>query len=193
MPGYSLRVRYDGHTSRSLVLAKKGYTSVALDRLANEWERVAPGVHELVVFARDQRGIVPMSSGTPAAQVCRFELTPDGAVRRLDARDRLLLFSPEGTLHGVKEPVLMQVGGRAKDGWVQLRLDRPDGGSEVHDLSLAPATKWATRGLFEVAPLQSGDYAFVLMAAPTTRGADATETQGYVQRLSVNRESAGGE
>lgn len=193
--GYALRARYDGHTSRSLVLARRGRTQLPLEALANEWAPLSVGVHELVVFARDQRGVVPRTPrGALAFEVCRFEIAEDGAIRSSNRATPAVLLSPEGTLHGAaSEATLMQVGG-ALGGWVQLRIGRPDGGAEVHELNLDLAGVASHAGLFELAPLQNGDYTLVLLP-DSTRG-EATlahSALGYVQRLTVNREGTGAE
>lgn len=174
--GYDLRLRFDAHTSRSLVLAKRGHTEVALSSLANEWDVLTPGVHELVLFARDVRGVVPTGpSGALAYDVCRFSVSEAGRVQALPEQGSTwVLLGPEGTRHGsVAEAAWVQVAGPAPDGAPPpLEVRRPDGGRELHDVG---------RGLFEVSPLQNGDYWFGLAAS----GNGGRER---ALRLSVNRE-----
>ncbi len=191
--GYTLRARYDGHTSRSLVLAKKGRTQLELDSLSNAWSPVTPGAHELVVFARDEHGVVPLTEqGGVAFDTCRFHIDRSGAVNRVVRHDQPVLLSPEGTLHGSASDVaLMQLGARESLGRMQVHVTRPDSGTETHLLDAtgrdggSPST-----ALFEVAPLQNGDYTFALskVAGSTDRGASGT---AHALRISVNHESFG--
>lgn len=202
--GYDLRVRYDAHTSRSLVLAKRGHTELALSGLANEWASLAPGVHELVLFARDARGVVPVTpSGDLAYDACRFSISETGRVQALPGqRSEVVLLGPEGTRHGsAAEAAWVQVAGKTSGARVEttvvggeiaersatvarpatavLEVRRPDGGSESHDI---------TAGLFEVSPLQNGDYWFGLTAIPSPNAERAGGDLERSLRLSVNRE-----
>lgn len=201
--GYELRVRYDAHTSRSLVLAKRGHTELGLSSLGNEWAALTPGVHELVLFARDARGVVPVTAtGDLAYDVCRFSVSEAGRVKVLPGqRSEMVLLGPEGTRHGAAaEAAWVQVASKAPAansgtaggseaavsfgtavnlGTAVLEVRRPDGGSEAHDI---------TAGLFEVSPLQSGDYWFALATAPDRNRAQVGSDIERVLRLSVNRE-----
>lgn len=192
--GYSLRARLDGHTSRSLVLARKGHTVLPLEQLSNEWVPVTAGDHELVVFVRDRRGVVPVDSdGNLVFDRCRFTISEAGSVVvRPPPAEGLLLLSPEGTLHGDDaHSTLLQVAGNSPSGRGDLQIERPDGGFEVHELDLAGSAISSRNVRFDVAGLQNGDYAFsVRSISPRDhRQASQGSTQS-VHRISVNREAS---
>jgi hypothetical protein len=196
--GFSLRVRLDGHTSRSLVLAKRGQTEIPLEVLSNEWTKVTPGVHEVVVFATDQRGVVPQNAdGRLALDRCRFEIDANGAITLTkDEPAGPLLLSPEGTLHGLASDVpLLQVAGGSPREVVELRIERPDGGTEVHELELTQANPAESpHALFDVTGLQNGDYTFVASTASAygyAKPRGGVRTSGHAHRVNVNRERVG--
>jgi hypothetical protein len=156
------------------------------------------GVHELVVFARDERGVVPRSAGGELAfDRCRFEIDGDGAVRLpTDVVETAVLLSPEGTLHGaVSDPALLQVAGGSLQGITALQIERPDGGAEVHELSVAQDTA-SPHALYDVSGLQNGDYAFALLPPSNASSfggvrAGGSEPPLTRHRFTVNREHAG--
>lgn len=188
---YDLRLRYDGHHSRAVVLARRGQTQESLSNLMDEWSDVAEGLHELVVFARDDKGVVPVTpDGQFAYATCRFEVDARGLVRILPPRESnhdLVLLGPEGTLHGqAGDAAVLQVGGELGKGHPRLSVERPDGGREVHEL---------TQNSLELTPLASGDYRFVLFDGETNAGGSQLgtgrrtgRTLGYAQSITVNRE-----
>lgn len=192
---YTLRARLDDHTSRPLVLGKKGRTEIALETLSNEWSAITPGVHEVVVFARDKHGVVPHGpDGALAFDRCRFEIAADGSVAAPSRQDASsVMFSPEGTLHGAaSDPAWLQVAVASETELPQLRIERPDGGEEVHELR---SERLATcrHGLFEVGGLQNGDYTFSLVLPVRGERVSPEPARVHAHRISVNRERAGTE
>lgn len=190
-PGYRLRVRLDGHTSRRLSVAHQRKTVLSLEALANEWAALGPGPHEVVVFARGDDGLVPATAtGELAMQVCRFQIGSRGEVSVLSSNAAAVLLQPEGTLYGPDAvSAVVQVGStRTAEGGtfsstaqgvnLELVVRRPDGGSESHA---------ASAGAFLVAPLTAGDYGFRLVS-PDAPEQSAPAALGYLQWITVNPE-----
>lgn len=194
--GYTLYARYDGHTPRSLMTGRSAPTEVPLSALSNEWADVEPGVHEVVVFAADAHGTVPRTSdGRWAVSGCRFRVTSNGQVEEVSQHGHpaYSFILTRGTLHGAKQTNAQVVTwgserhgahadrrARLPDAPVTVRVGRPDGGYEVHELLPGP---------FELAPLQPGDYTFTLHTSePKTATIAEAPALGYEQRLIINPE-----
>lgn len=194
--GYTLYARYDGHTPRSLLTERSSPTEVPLTALRNEWTEVESGVHEVVLFAADANGIVPRTSqGRWAVSGCRFRVSPNGDVEevRQHAHPAYSFILSRTTLHGAKQTTAQIVTwwddrqgskrvqpGSLQEAPVTVRMGRPDGGYEEHDLMPGP---------FTLAPLQPGDYTFTLHASkPKTASIANAPALGYEQRLIVNPE-----
>lgn len=191
VPGFALFLRYDGYLARPVPpLSSKTDKSSAvreidLKSLMDEWGELSDGKHRLVAFAagtEDQR-VPETAAGRPALSICDIEVS-DGQAAELSTGDttqpRVLLTSPEGTLHGevAADSAHLELFVLPRARAATLVVERPDGGQDRHQLE---------SGTYAISGLQSGDYRFSAGFVATDGFASGGLWTPHV--ISVNRDA----